>query len=121
LSLWAEKKFILHPNDMSRETGYDYTHHRGILQMRRQLGIGDGQIIRRLTIFDEDRGEVENAIPGCIAKGADIILALSRAYGETGKKLAGQFPQLVFSQGRGAGSEEMLKDTRWCYRNVVEL
>ncbi|MDR3192490.1 MAG: BMP family ABC transporter substrate-binding protein [Treponema sp.] len=95
---------IIHPNGIGRESGYDYAHYRGILQMRRQLGLGDEQITRRPNIFDQDSREVENAIRDCIAEGANIILALSWGYGETCEKLAGQFPGVVFTHGIGVGS-----------------
>jgi basic membrane protein A len=92
---------IIHPNEIDENSGYDYAHYIGTLQMQRDLDLSDKQIIRKLNIFEEDSNTVESAIRDCIDEGANIIIAASWGYMDVCEKLAEEFPGVVFAHGTG--------------------
>jgi basic membrane protein A len=92
---------VIYPNQVSPESGYDYMHHLGILEMQNKLHIAESQIIRKINIFEGWPGTVEAAMRECIAEGANIILALSWGYGEVCEKLAAEFPGVIFAHATG--------------------
>jgi hypothetical protein len=66
---------VIHPNEIDGNSIYDYAHYLGTLEMQRNVGLADSQIIRKLNVFDNEPAvmgetDVANAL---IAKGCDII------------------------------------------------
>ncbi|MDR2499930.1 MAG: BMP family ABC transporter substrate-binding protein [Treponema sp.] len=92
---------VIYPNRIDEDSGYDYAHHMGILQMRRELELEDGQIIQKLNVFEEDAGMTENAMKDAIREGAHIIIAPSWGYMDACEKLASQFPRTIFAHSMG--------------------
>jgi basic membrane protein A len=92
---------IIHPNEINETSLYDWSHYMGTVEMQRELGLADNQIIRRVNVFEENQAEVEAVIRECIAEGANIIIAPSWNYMETCEKLAAEFPHVVFAHGTG--------------------
>jgi basic membrane protein A len=92
---------VIHPNQITPDSGYDYMHHLGILKAQKNLNLLDDQIIRRINVFEERPNQVESAMRECIAAGANIILALSWGYGEVCEKLAVEFPGVIFAHATG--------------------
>jgi basic membrane protein A len=92
---------IIHPNEIRVSSQYDYAHYTGILQMQTKTGLRNNQIIRKISVFDEDSIAVENAIRDCIAEGSNIIIAPSWGYMDTCEKLAGEYPFVIFAHGTG--------------------
>jgi basic membrane protein A len=92
---------IIHPNEISETSGYDYAHYVGTLYMQQELGLPDTQILRKTNIFEDDSDVVENAMRDCIAEGANIIIAASWGYMDTCEKLAAEFPNVVFAHATG--------------------
>jgi basic membrane protein A len=81
-------------------------HHLGIQEMEKAVGLAEGQIIRKVNVFEARPGEVETAIRECIAEDATIILALSWANGEVCEKLAAEFPRIIFAHATGIQSND---------------
>jgi basic membrane protein A len=92
---------IIHPNEISETSLYDWAHYTGTLEMQRELGLKDDQIIRKVNVFEENPAEAEAVIRECISEGANIIIAPSWGYMETCEKLAGEFPSVIFVHGTG--------------------
>jgi basic membrane protein A len=92
---------VIHPNEINQNSLYDWAHYMGTLEMQRELGLKDAQIIRRVNVFEEDPAETEAVIRECIDEGANIIIAPSYGYMETCAKLADEYPQVVFAHAMG--------------------
>jgi basic membrane protein A len=92
---------IIHPNEISETSLYDWAHYAGTVEMQRNLDLRDDQIIRRVNVFEEDRAEVEAVIRECIIEGATIIIAPSWNYMDVCEKLAAEFPHVVFAHATG--------------------
>jgi basic membrane protein A len=97
----AVKVGIIHPNEINETSLYDWAHYVGTVEMQRDLGLGDDQIIRRVNVFEENQAEVEAVIRECISEGANIIIAPSWNYMETCEKLAKEFPGVIFAHATG--------------------
>jgi basic membrane protein A len=95
------KTGIIHPNEISETSLYDWAHYAGTVEMQRDLGLRDDQIIRRVNVFEENQAEVEAVIRECINEGANIIIAPSWNYMEPCEKLAAEFPHVVFAHATG--------------------
>ena len=92
---------VIHPNEISRNSFYDNAHHEGILEMRRNIGLEDTQIIHKVNVFDGDLGVAEGVMRDCIAEGANVIIAASWGYMDVCEKLAEEFPQVIFAHATG--------------------
>ncbi|GHV69124.1 BMP family ABC transporter substrate-binding protein [Spirochaetia bacterium] len=93
---------VLHvSNPLEENSGYAYAHEQGIGMMRRELGLAEDQIIRKINIDDDDTAQAENAIRDCIVAGVQIIVATSWGYMDTCEKLAAEFPAVVFAHASG--------------------
>jgi basic membrane protein A len=92
---------IIHPNEINETSLYDWSHYMGTVEMQKELGLEENQIIRRVNVFEEDRAEVEAVIRECIIEGANIIIAPSWNYMDVCEKLAAEFPYIVFAHGTG--------------------
>jgi basic membrane protein A len=92
---------IIHPNEISETSLYDWAHYEGTLEMQRNLGLGDDQILRRVNVFEENLAETEAVIRECISEGATIIIAPSWNYMDVCEKLATEFPYVVFAHATG--------------------
>ena len=95
------KVAVIHPYEIDGSSLYDYAHYTGTLEMQRNLGLEDSQIIRKVNVFDGDPAETEGAMRDSIAEGANIILATSWGYMDTCEKLAKEFPHVVFAHATG--------------------
>ncbi|MDR1058642.1 MAG: BMP family ABC transporter substrate-binding protein [Treponema sp.] len=94
---------VIHISDPLNETsGYAFEHDRGIREMQERLGLEREQIIRKINVPDTDPIGVENALRDCIAHGAAVIFATSYGYMEPCKKLAGEFPGVIFAHATGS-------------------
>jgi basic membrane protein A len=92
---------VIHPNEISEASFYDYAHYTGTVEMQKNLGLKDEQIIRRVNVFDQNPGEIEIAMRECIDNGAMIIIAASWGYMDTCEKLAKEFPNVIFAHATG--------------------
>ncbi|MDR3199943.1 MAG: BMP family ABC transporter substrate-binding protein [Spirochaetales bacterium] len=92
---------VIHPNETTEVSEYDYAHYMGTVHMQRDLELWEDQIIRKINVFDADAVAAENAMRDCIAEGANIILAPSWGYMDTCEKLSVQYPSVVFAHGLG--------------------
>jgi basic membrane protein A len=92
---------IIHPNEISETSLYDWSHYMGTLEMQRELDLKDEQIIRRVNVFEENAAEVEAVIRECISEGANVIIAPSWNYMETCEKLAKEFSHVIFAHATG--------------------
>lgn len=71
---------VIHITDPAEGSGYTYTHDQGIVEMQKELGLEDSQIIRKNNIPDTDPTKTEQAIRECIEDGCQIIFATSFNY-----------------------------------------
>jgi basic membrane protein A len=92
---------IIHPNEINETSLYDWAHYLGTLEMQKDLGLEESQIIRRANVFEEDQAEAEAVIRECISERANIIIAPSWGYMDTCEKLAEEFPSVVFAHATG--------------------
>jgi basic membrane protein A len=92
---------ILYPNEITKNSRYDYEHYLGTLEMQANLELSDSQIIRKVNVFDDEPGIIEAAMRDCIEEGANIILAASWGYMNVCEKLAEEFPHVIFAHATG--------------------
>jgi basic membrane protein A len=88
-------------NPAVEKSGYSYAHYVGIEEMRDELGLDEDQIIHKTNIPDIDESIIESSIRECIAKGANIIIAISWGYADACEKLSGEYPGVIFAHGTG--------------------
>jgi basic membrane protein A len=93
---------VIHITDpFSEGSGYAYAHQRGIDEMKQKLGLKDSQVLYKINIDDIDILHAESSIRELIAQGANIIIATSWGYMEATKKLASEFPSVIFAHASG--------------------
>ncbi|GHV41700.1 BMP family ABC transporter substrate-binding protein [Spirochaetia bacterium] len=93
---------VLHITDpFTENSGYSYAHQQGIMDMQKELGLKDEQLIVKINVQDSNVAGIESAIRDCIALGANIIIATSWGYMDSCEKLSAEFPQVLFAHGSG--------------------
>ncbi|MCL2231663.1 MAG: BMP family ABC transporter substrate-binding protein [Treponema sp.] len=93
---------VIHISNPFIETGgYAFAHQAGIEEMKRNLGLEDGQLLYRTHISGLNFFEVEAAVRELIAKGANIIITTSWSHMEATERLAEEFPAVVFAHATG--------------------
>lgn len=97
---------VIHIGDPADGSGYSYAHDQGIVEMQKELGLEDSQIIRKNNIPDADPTMTEQAMRECIEEGCQIIFATSFNYMDTCEALAEEYPDVIFSHGTGYKSNE---------------
>lgn len=97
---------VIHIGDPADGSGYSYAHDQGIVEMQKELGLEDGQIIRKNNIPDADPTMTEQAMRECIEEGCQIIFATSFNYMDTCEALAEEYPDVIFSHGTGYKSND---------------
>ncbi len=97
---------VIHIGDPADGSGYSYTHDVGIVEMQKNLGLSDDQIIRKLNIADNDESAIRESIEACISEGCKIIFTTSYGYMDTTEALAKEHPDVIFSHGTGYKSNE---------------
>ena len=97
---------VIHITDPAEGSGYTYTHDIGIQDMQKNLGLSDGQIVRKNNVNDSDPTAIENAIRECIEEGCNLIFGTSWGYMDTMDALAAEFPDVIFSHGTGYKSND---------------
>ena len=97
---------VIHIGDPGAGAGYSYAHDQGIIEMQKNLGLKDSQIIRKNNIADDDAAATKTAIEECIEAGCKIIFGTSWGYMETMAALAEQYPDIIFSHATGYMSND---------------
>lgn len=92
---------VIHIGDPADGSGYSYAHDLGIVEMQKELGLEDNQIIRKNNILDADPTKTEQAMRECIEEGCQVIYATSFNYMDTCEALAEEYPDVIFSHGTG--------------------
>ncbi|EGG84132.1 hypothetical protein HMPREF0992_01243 [Lachnospiraceae bacterium 6_1_63FAA] len=92
---------VIHIGDPADGSGYSYAHDLGIVEMQKELGLEDNQIIRKNNIPDADPTKTEQAMRECIEEGCQVIYATSFNYMDTCEALAEEYPDVIFSHGTG--------------------
>ena len=90
------KVAVIHPNEIDSNSLYDYAHYMGTLEMQKDIGLADYQILRKFNVYDANPAQAEWAIRDCIAEGANVIITTSRGYIDVCEKLAREFQQVIF-------------------------
>ena len=88
-------------NDINGNSFYTNAHYKGTLEMQRNIGLEDSQIVHKANVFDGDPGVAEGVMRDCIAEGANVIIATSLDYMNVCEKLAAEFPLIIFAQSMG--------------------
>ncbi|MDO4468719.1 MAG: BMP family ABC transporter substrate-binding protein [Bacillota bacterium] len=97
---------VIHIGDPADGSGYSYAHDLGIVEMQKELGLEDSQIIRKNNIPDADPTKTEQAMRECIEEGCHVIYATSFNYMDTCEALAEEYPDVIFSHGTGYKSND---------------
>lgn len=97
---------VIHIGDPADGSGYSYAHDQGIVEMQKELGLEDSQIIRKNNIPDADPTMTDQAMRECIEEGCQIIFATSFNYMDTCEALAEEYPDVIFSHGTGYKSND---------------
>ena len=97
---------VIHIGDPADGSGYSYAHDLGIVEMQKELGLEDNQIIRKNNIPDADPTKTEQAMRECIEEGCQVIYATSFNYMDTCEALAEEYPDVIFSHGTGYKSND---------------
>lgn len=97
---------VIHIGDPADGSGYSYAHDVGIVEMQKELGLEDNQIIRKNNIPDADPTKTEQAMRECIEEGCQVIYATSFNYMDTCEALAEEYPDVIFSHGTGYKSND---------------
>ena len=97
---------VIHIGDPADGSGYSYAHDLGIVEMQKELGLEDNQIIRKNNIPDADPTKTEQAMRECIEEGCQVIYATSFNYMDTWEALAEEYPDVIFSHGTGYKSND---------------
>jgi basic membrane protein A len=93
---------VLHISEPRFESsGYSYAHFVGIENMRKNIGLGEEQVLHAYNIADTDSLGIENAMRDFIARGVNIVIAPSWGYMDSCEKLSGEFPGVVFAHCSG--------------------
>lgn len=97
---------VIHIGDPADGSGYSYAHDLGIVEMQKELGLEDNQIIRKNNIPDADPTKTEQAMRECIEEGCQVIYATSFNYMDTCEALSEEYPDVIFSHGTGYKSND---------------
>jgi basic membrane protein A len=81
--------------------GYSYAHYLGLEAMRLKLSISESQLIPQYNVNDADAIMVEAMMREAIAKGANIIVAISWGHMDVCEKLAEVYPNVIFANATG--------------------
>ncbi|MDR3217260.1 MAG: BMP family ABC transporter substrate-binding protein [Clostridiaceae bacterium] len=81
--------------------GYTYAHLQGVLQMQKELGLKDGQIIVEDGVPDGDSAAVSAAAEKLIESGCKMIIGISYGYADTMLEKAKENPKIIFSHCSG--------------------
>lgn len=92
---------VIHIGDPADGAGYSFAHDQGIVEMQKELGLSDDQIIRKNMIADNDAVATRTAIEECIEEGCKIIFATSWGYMDTVEEMAKEHPEVMFSHATG--------------------
>lgn len=93
---------VVHITDpFSESSGYSYSHQSGIDEMKKNLGLGDSQILYKNNVDDANSLGIESAIRDLADKGANIIFATSWGYMDACEKMAAEYPSVVFAHATG--------------------
>ena len=92
---------VIHPNEIDSNSIYDYAHYMGTVEMQKNIGLEDSQIIRKINAYDDDPQAAEIAMRDCIAEGANVIIATSWGHMDICEKLAEEFPSVIFAHATG--------------------
>ncbi len=92
---------VIHIGDPADGSGYSYTHDLGIVEMQKNLGLTDDQIVRKLNVADTDDAAIRQAIEACISEDCSLIFATSYGYMGTCEAMAAEYPNVIFSHGTG--------------------
>jgi len=93
---------VMYSSDPFRQnSGLPYAHTLGIREMQEKLGLEDGQILNRPDINDMDEVGIEGVMRELIAKGVNLIFAVSWGYMDACEKLANEFPSVIFAHATG--------------------
>lgn len=92
---------VIYISDPNAGSGYTYTHHLGILGMKKNLQLSDNQIVIKSNIPDSDEKATIKAIEECIREGCNVIFTTSFGYMSATEKCAKKYPNIYFSHGTG--------------------
>ena len=92
---------VIYFHEIKRNSFYDNAHYEGTLEMQRNIGLEDSQIIHKANVSEDNPGEAEGIMRDYIAEGANIIIATTFGYINVCEKLAAKFPSVIFVQAMG--------------------
>lgn len=86
--------------------GYSYAHDQGIVEMQKNIGLSDDQIVRKNSVADNDAAGTREAITACIEEGCNIIFGTSWGYMDVMADMAEEHPDVIFCHASGNKSND---------------
>ena len=97
---------IVHITSSQDKSGYTYAHHKGFLEMAKELGLRDDQLLVKDNIPDDDIPKTRTALQELVDADCDIIFATSYLYMNTMESFAADNPDIIFSHCSGNKSND---------------
>ena len=98
---------VIHIGDPADGAGYSYAHDSGIVEMQKNIGLSDDQIVRKNNVDDTDEQAIETALNELIEAGCNIIFATSWGYMDKTEAAAAEHPEIIFSHCSGYKSNNV--------------
>lgn len=100
---------ILHITSKDDTSGYTFAHHSGFLEMQKNLGLSDSQIVVKDEIYDDQAQLINNALQELIDEDCNIIFATSFGYMDFIEEFANkpEYQDIIFSHCSGYKSNDV--------------
>ena len=97
---------VIHIGEPADGAGYSYAHDQGIVEMQKNIGLSDDQIVRKNSVADTDAAGTREAITACIEEGCNIIFGTSWGYMDVMADMAEEHPDVIFCHASGNKSND---------------
>ena len=97
---------VIHIGEPADGAGYSYAHDQGIVEMQKNIGLSDDQIVRKNSVADNDAAGTREAITACIEEGCNIIFGTSWGYMDVMADMAEEHPDVIFCHASGNKSND---------------
>lgn len=100
---------IIHITSKDDTSGYTFAHHSGFLEMQKNLGLRDDQLVVKDEIYDDQAQLINNALQELIDEDCDIIFGTSFGYMDFMKEFADkpEYQDIIFSHCSGYKSNDV--------------
>jgi len=92
---------IIHITSTQDTSGYTYAHHKGFMEMVKNLGLTEDNYVIKDSIADTDVKATKQALQELVDADCDIIFATSYNYMDPVSEFAEKYPDVIFSHCSG--------------------